>query len=61
MKNAIDITAILVNYNTEYLLHEAIGALKKAALSLTLQIVIVDNNSRDGSVALLRRDSPTAS
>lgn len=56
MKNAIDITAILVNYNTEYLLHEAIGALKKAAASLNLQIVIVDNNSRDGSVALLQRD-----
>jgi GT2 family glycosyltransferase len=56
MTREVDVTAILVSYNTEALLPEALGALKSAAAGLSLQIVIIDNNSRDGSVALLQRD-----
>ena len=54
MTQAIDVTAVLVNYNTAHLLDEAIGALRVSARGLNLQIVIVDNASRDDSIAVLR-------
>jgi N-acetylglucosaminyl-diphospho-decaprenol L-rhamnosyltransferase len=50
-----DLTAIIVNYNTKDLLVECVDALRLGALGLHLQIVIVDNGSRDGSAELLRR------
>jgi GT2 family glycosyltransferase len=56
--SAIDLSAILVSYNTEHLLQRAIGDLKAAAKSVSLQIVIVDNASRDGSVERIRREHP---
>jgi len=54
----IDITAILVSYNTETLLPKAIHALQDSAAELTLQTVIVDNASRDKSVELIYREFP---
>ncbi len=50
----VDVTAILVSYNTAHLLERAIGLLQASAADLTLQISIVDNASRDESVALIR-------
>lgn len=52
----IDVTAVIVNYNTCTLLHPCIDALRVSAAGLRLQIVIVDNASRDDSAALLRTD-----
>ena len=50
------VTAIVVNYNTRDLLAPCIAALRAGAGSISLQIVIVDNASRDGSQEVLRRD-----
>ena len=50
------VTAIVVNYNTRELLSPCILALRAAARGFALQIVIVDNASRDGSQEALRRD-----
>ena len=50
----MDVTAIIVNYNTAHLLADAIGALRASAQGLQLQTVLVDNASRDGSVELIR-------
>lgn len=52
----IDVSTILVSYNTATLLPDAIGALRIAAGSISLQTIIIDNASRDDSVALIRRD-----
>lgn len=54
----MDLTAILVNYNTGNLLPEAIGRLQGAAAGMAIKIVIVDNASRDESVALIRSRFP---
>jgi GT2 family glycosyltransferase len=54
--NGVDVTAIIVNYNTRALLHQCVDALRAGAVGLRLQIVIVDNGSRDGSQELLRRE-----
>lgn len=53
---AIDVTAIIVNYNTSGLLRPCVNALRNSAAGLRLQIVIVDNASRDDSAAVMRAD-----
>jgi len=55
---AIDVSVILVSYNTEHLLPKAISNLNAAAEGLTLQTIIIDNASRDDSVSLIKRDYP---
>jgi N-acetylglucosaminyl-diphospho-decaprenol L-rhamnosyltransferase len=52
----VDVTAIVVNYNTRDLLRPCLDKLRESAAGLRLQIVIVDNASRDGSAETLRAD-----
>jgi GT2 family glycosyltransferase len=52
----MDLSVIIVNYNTEGLLRECIGRLRAACQGLAVNIVIVDNASRDNSVALIRSE-----
>lgn len=54
----MDLSVVMVNYNTGQLLAQAIGDLKRAAAPLAVQTIIVDNSSRDDSVALVRRQFP---
>ncbi len=54
----LDLTAIIVNYNTETLLRKAIDCLRGAASNYSIKIVVVDNASKDNSVALLKREFP---
>lgn len=49
-----DITVAIVSYNTEALLASCLDRLTVALAGLDAQVVIVDNQSRDGSVKLLR-------
>lgn len=55
----MDLTAILVSYNTERLLPEALGRLLEARSRLAVKVAVVDNASRDNSVELLRRSFPS--
>ncbi len=50
----IDVTVLIVNYNTRDLLVPCLTALRRGAPGLSLQVVIVDNASRDGSAEFLR-------
>ena len=54
----MDLTVIIVNFNTEGLLRNAIGRLKAAAARMSLKIAIIDNASRDNSVALIKNEFP---
>jgi N-acetylglucosaminyl-diphospho-decaprenol L-rhamnosyltransferase len=49
----VDLTALIVNYNTAHLLEKCVGDLRASAFGLDLQICILDNASRDNSVAVL--------
>jgi N-acetylglucosaminyl-diphospho-decaprenol L-rhamnosyltransferase len=51
-----DITAILVSYNTAHLLEKCIGLLRSASKSLSVDIVVIDNASKDKSIDVLKRD-----
>lgn len=55
---AMDLTAIIVNFNTEGLLRKAIGRLQAAAARMSLKIAIIDNASKDNSVALIKNEFP---
>lgn len=58
--SAADVSVVVVNYNTAHLLPEMWAALERARGGLNLQTIVIDNASRDDSVALLRRDFPQA-
>lgn len=55
-KTVPDVSVLVVNYNTERLLAPMWDALTNARGALDLQVIVVDNASRDRSVALLRED-----
>lgn len=54
------IDIIIVNYNTAHLLARMFAACEQAAQGLQVRYWVVDNASRDDSVAVLRRDFPQA-
>jgi len=56
MRGDMDLTTIIVNYNTANLLPKCITALRDATSNISNEILIVDNASKDESVALLQRD-----
>ena len=55
----VDLSVIVVNYNTKHLLPEMMAALESAAAGIALQVIIVDNASRDGSAEYIRATWPT--
>lgn len=53
-----DLSAIIVNWNTRELLRRCLDCLVAAASNLDLEIIVVDNGSRDGSQEMLRDEYP---
>ncbi len=49
----MDLTVIIVNYNVKYFLEQCLCSLRQAIGSLKVEVIVVDNNSTDGSVAYL--------
>ena len=54
----IDVTVIVVNYNTGFLLDRMFSALEDAKADLKVRVIVVDNASRDDSVEILRSRYP---
>ena len=55
----LDISVIIVNWNTEKLLKNCLESLYKLLpLSLASEIIVVDNGSNDESVSMVKRDFP---
>jgi GT2 family glycosyltransferase len=54
------ISVIVVNYNTRDLLARALAAVAASAAGLPHEVIVVDNGSTDGSLALLRERFPAA-
>lgn len=55
----IDISVIIVNYNVKELLEQSIVSILKSASNLNVEIIIVDNNSFDGSVGHIKSKFPS--
>ena len=54
----MDITVIIVNWNTKNLLCDCLTSVYKTLADLSFEIIVVDNASSDGSVAMLQKHYP---
>ena len=54
----IDLSIIIVNYNVKEFLLNLLDSIRIAAINISIEIIVVDNASDDGSVELLREKSP---
>lgn len=52
------LSVIIVNYNVRYFLEQALLSVRRAARRVDTEIFVVDNNSVDGSVAMVREKFP---
>lgn len=59
-KSAVDISVITVAYECRELIGPMLGSLERAARSKTFEVIVVDNASSDGVVAMLRSEWPSA-
>ena len=50
----MDISVIIVNWNTRELLRNCLESIFRTIRDITYEIIVVDNGSHDGSVAMLR-------
>lgn len=53
-----DLSVVIVNYNVEYFLEQCLLSVEKAAKNIDAEIFVVDNNSVDGSVNLVKEKFP---
>ncbi len=52
------LSVIIVNYNVEYFLNQCLDAVKKASKNLSIEVIIVDNDSVDDSLSMLKENYP---
>lgn len=48
------LSVVIVNYNVKYFLEQALRSVEKAILEIDAEVWVVDNNSVDGSVGMVR-------
>ena len=53
-----DISVIIVNYNVKHFLNQCLQSVQRASEGLHVEIIVVDNNSVDGSEAMVRKEFP---
>lgn len=58
-EDKMDVSFIIVNYNTKDLTSKAIESIYKFVKNLSFEIILIDNNSQDGSPADLKKKYPT--
>jgi len=54
----MDISIIIVNWNTRELLKNCLAAIRETVRGLSCEVIVVDNASSDGSIAMLRDSFP---
>ncbi|MEO1625429.1 MAG: glycosyltransferase, partial [Bacteroidota bacterium] len=54
----MDLTVVIVNYNVQYFLEQALLSVQKASVGLSVEVYVVDNVSVDNSVEMVRRKFP---
>ena len=52
------LSIIIVNYNVSYFLEQALLSVQKAIANIKTEVFVVDNNSVDGSVAMVQKRFP---
>jgi GT2 family glycosyltransferase len=54
----MDISICIVSWNTKYLLYDCIKSIKEKTNGINYEIIVVDNNFKDGSVEMVRQKFP---
>ena len=54
------LSIIIVNYNVQHFLEQCLHSVRKAVKNVSAEIFVVDNNSVDGSVAMVKEKFPEA-
>jgi GT2 family glycosyltransferase len=54
----MQLSVVIVNYNVRHFLEQCLNAVYKASLSLKTEIIVVDNNSVDGSCQMVKEKFP---
>jgi GT2 family glycosyltransferase len=54
----VDLSVVIVSYNVSYFLEQCLHSVRKASEKINCEVFVVDNNSVDGSVALVRQKFP---
>jgi len=57
-EQTIDLTAIVVSYNTRELTLDCLRSVIQAQCNLSIEIIVVDNNSDDGTAFAIKKDFP---
>ena len=52
------VSVIIVNYNVKYFLEVCLHSVEKALVNIGSEVIVVDNNSQDGSVTFIREKFP---
>lgn len=52
------LSVIIVNYNVEHFLEQCLHSVRKATKNMLAEVFVVDNNSVDGSVAMIKQKFP---
>lgn len=55
----MDVSVIIVNWNTKKLLADCLASINKFTKKVDFEIIVVDNNSNDGSQKMVRDNFPT--
>ena len=50
------LSIIIVNYNVQHFLNQCLKSIEKAAKYIELEIFVVDNNSVDNSIDMLKNE-----
>ena len=53
-----DLSVVIVNYNVKHFLEQCLISVIRASKNLSVEIVVVDNHSLDGSVEMVRNKFP---
>ena len=54
----IKLSIVIVNYNVEYFLEQCLYSVRKATKDLNAEVFVVDNNSVDGSIKMVKEKFP---
>jgi len=55
----IDLSVVIVNYNVEYFLEQCLNSVFLAAEKAKIEVFVVDNNSVDGSIEMVKKKFPS--